>query len=121
MTVCAGLGTRSAPLTGMKPENPTQRDPNQGEGDRVSARRYNEQVHDFVEQGRVEPQARDAETYVTRDPDDAARAERKAKRGPRSTRVSLDELIEMGRTMVDRARPYVDRAVARLRSRFARK
>jgi hypothetical protein len=105
----------------MKPEDPTQRDANQGEGDRISARRYNDQVRDFVAQGRVDPTARDAEHHVSGDPADAARAERKARRGPRSTRVSIDELIAMGRTMVDRARPYVDRAVARLRSRFARK
>jgi hypothetical protein len=105
----------------MKPEDPTRRDANQGEGDRISARHYNEQVRDFVVQGRVDPSARDAERYVSRDPEDAARAEHKARRGPKSTRVSIDELIGMGRTVVDRARPYVDRAVARLRSRFARK
>jgi hypothetical protein len=104
----------------MKPEKPTQRDANQGEGDRISARHYNKGVHEFVSGGKVEPAARDAEAYVTRDPEDAERAERRAKRGPRGTRVSLDELMAMGRTVVDRVRPIVDRAVGRLRTRFGR-
>lgn len=90
----------------------------QGEGDRISARRYNEKVEDFVAQGGVDPSAREAERYVERQPEDADRAERKAKRGPHSTRVSLDELVEMGRSVVDRVRPYVERGVGRLRARF---
>jgi hypothetical protein len=91
----------------MKPEQPTGpgvtpgRDPDRGEGDRVSARPYNKQV--------------EAEL------DDAARAERKARRGPHPTKVSLDELVDMGRTVVDRVRPYVERGVGRLRARFHRK
>jgi hypothetical protein len=99
----------------MKPENPT----NQGEGDRVSARRYDEHVREFVAGGQVEPTARAAEQYVERTPDDAARAERKARRGP-STRVSLDELVAMGRTVVERIRPIVDRTVGKLRARFGK-
>jgi len=102
----------------MKPENP--RDPNQGEGDRASARLYDRHVREFVAGGNVDPTARAAEQYVERSPDDAARAERKARRGP-STRVSIDELIAKGRTVVERIRPVVDRAVGKLRARFGGK
>jgi hypothetical protein len=111
----------------MKPEQPTWpgaspgRDPNQGEGDRVSARHYNEQVEEFVAEGKVDSSAREAERYVETQPDDAARAERSAKRGPHPTKVTLDELIGMGRTMLERVRPYVERGVGRLRARFHRK
>jgi hypothetical protein len=104
----------------MKPEKPT-RDPNQGEGDRIAANHYNQQVRDFVAGGKVEPAAYDAEAYVVRNPADAARAERKAKRGPAKTRVSLDELVTMGRTVIERVRPMVDRAVGKVRSRLAKK
>lgn len=111
----------------MKPEQPTWpgatpgRDPNQGEGDRASARHYNEQVEDFVAQDKVDASAREAERYVEAQPEDAARAERNARRGPQRTRVSLDELIAMGRTMIDRVRPYVERGVGKLRARLHRK
>jgi hypothetical protein len=86
----------------MKPEQPTRpgvnrgRDPDQGEGDPASARHDNKQVEAFV-------------------------AERKAGRGPHHTKVSLDELVDMGRTVADRLRPYVERGVGRLRARFHRK
>jgi hypothetical protein len=109
----------------MKPEQPTGvnpgRDPNQGEGDRVSARHYNKQVEEFVAEGKVDSSAREAEHYVDRQPEDAARAEHKARRGPHTTRVSLDDLVDMGRTFVDRVRPYVERGVGRLRARFHRR
>jgi hypothetical protein len=104
----------------MKPEKPTQPDAKQGEGDRGSARRYNKEVSEFVAGGKVEPAARDA-ANVAHKPQDAARVERSARRGPRSTRTSLDELVAKGRTVVDRVRPVVDRAVDRLRARFGRK
>jgi hypothetical protein len=60
--------------------NPKQ--PNQGEGDRISARRYNRDLREFISEGRVEPAARDAELFVETHPDEAMRAERKAKHGP---------------------------------------
>ncbi|MEO6771542.1 MAG: hypothetical protein ABI467_00785 [Kofleriaceae bacterium] len=56
--------------------------PNQGEGDRVSARRYNHDLREFIAEGRVEPAALDAERFVEAHPDEAMRAERKAKHGP---------------------------------------
>jgi hypothetical protein len=106
---------------GMKPENPTSRDVNQGEGDKRAARHYNNNVREFVAGGKVDPAARDAEAFVAQKPEEAARAERKARRGPQATRLSLDELIAQGRTIVDRVRPIVDRAVGKLRARLGRK
>lgn len=105
----------------MKPGNPTQGDANQGEGDRISARHYNEQLRDFVASGKVEPAAREAEEYVEHNRDEAARAERRARRSPRGTETSLDEIVAKGRTIVERVRPIVDRALGRLRARFGRK
>lgn len=102
----------------MKSDKPTQ-DGNQGEGDRISARRYNRHVREFVAAGKVEPSARDAEVYVERLPDDAARAERKARRGPRGTRVSvsIDELVAKGHTALDRIQALLHRAATRFSRR----
>jgi hypothetical protein len=100
---------------------PTNSDPNQGEGDKLSARHYNRNVREFVQEGKVDDAAHDAADYVAREPEDAARAEQKARRGPRGTRVSVDELIAKSRTVVDRVRPYVDRAVGAVRSRLRRR
>ena len=95
----------------------SHKDPMQGEGDKASARHYNRDLREFIAEGKVEEAAEDAKLYVERDPDDAERAEEKAKRGPRSKRVSVDDLIAKGRTVVDRIRPYV----AKLRSKLGRK
>jgi len=105
----------------MNPDKPVTRDPNQGEGDRVASRHYNQQLREFVDAGNVDPAARSAELYVELKPEEAARAERKAKRGPKSARVSIDELMAKGRTVVDRVRPIVERAVGKLRARLAKK
>jgi hypothetical protein len=104
----------------MKLDKPTQ-DENQGEGDRISAHRYRRHVHEFVAGGQVEPAARDAEAYVERAPDDAARAEARARRGPRSTRVSLDELVAKGHTVIDRMEALVRRITARFGGRSGRR
>jgi len=93
-----------------------QKDPNQGEGDRASARRYDNHVHDFVTEGKVDPAARDARAYVEREPEDAAKAEAEAKRGPGIT-ATVDQVIAKGQTLLDRVRPMVER----LRARFGRK
>jgi hypothetical protein len=85
-----------------------QKDPNQGEGDRASARRYDEHVRDFVQDGKVGGAANEARTYVDRDPEGAAKAEADAKRGPHTS--SVDQLVAKGRSFVER-----------LRARFARK
>jgi hypothetical protein len=85
-----------------------QKDPNQGEGDRASARRYDDHVRDFVQDGKVEGAAREAESYVEHDPEGAAKAEAAAKHGPHSS--SVDQLVAKGRSFVER-----------LRARFARK
>jgi len=104
----------------MKPDKPTQ-DGNQGEGDRISARRYGRHVREFVAGGKVEPSARDAEAYVERLPDDAQRAERKARRGPHPARVSLDELVARGHTALDRMQALLHRAFDRFRRRSDRR
>ena len=87
-----------------------QKDPNQGEGDRASARRYDDHVRDFVAEGKVDPAAREASTYVEREPDDAAKAEERAKRGPPGRWASVDQIVTKGRSVFER-----------LRARFARK
>jgi len=107
-------------MSSMKPEKPTERDANHGEGNPIAARHYNDHLREFVAGGKVEPAARAAESYVERKPEEAARAERKAKRGPH-THVTLDEMVAKGRTVVERVRPIVDRAVGKLRARFGRK
>ena len=94
----------------------------QGEGDRISARHYNRDLREFIAEGKVDDAAYDARLYVERDPEDAERAEEEARRGPpRGRRASVDELVAKGRSVVDRVRPYVERASQRLRSRFGRK
>jgi hypothetical protein len=105
----------------MRPRN-TSQDPNQGEGDKASARHYNRDLREFIAEGKVDDAAEEARLYVEREPDDAARAEAKAKHGPRRGKgVTVDELIAKGKTVVDRVRPYVERAAERIRERFGRK
>lgn len=105
----------------MKPGNSTQGDANQGEGDRISAHHYNEQLREFVASGKVESVAREAEEYVEHHRDEAARAERRARRSSRGTETSLEEIVAKGRTVVEQVRPIVDRALGRLRARFSHK
>jgi len=102
----------------MKPEKPTHQDANEGEGNRIAARHYNQQLRDFVAGGKVDPAAHAAETYVRDNPEEAARAERKARRGPHATGITLDEMVARSRTVVDRVRPIVERTLGRLRARF---
>lgn len=96
------------------------KDPMQGEGDRASARRYDSNVRQFVGEGKVDDAAHEAEQYVERDPEGAAEAEAAAKRGP-SRRVSVDEIIAKGHSLVDRVRPIVGRAVDSVKARLGRK
>ena len=112
-----------------------RKDPNQGEGDRLSARRYDRHVREFIAEGKVPkmegaserwragPDAADeARLFVERDPDDAAKAERAAKRGPSGSRsASVDEIVAKGRSVMERALPVVRRAAGSLRARFGRK
>jgi hypothetical protein len=51
-------------------------DENQGEGDRRSAKRYNEAARKFVESGKVDEAARQA---AGQDPEEAKRSERKGR------------------------------------------
>lgn len=98
-----------------------EKDPNQGEGDKASARRYERHAREFVVEGRVPDAANDARIFVEREPDDAAKAERAAKHGPTGRRVSVDELVAKGQSVIERVRPMVERAVGNLRARFGRK
>jgi len=82
---------------------PNDSDPEQGEGDRKSARRYNRKLREFIAEGKVEGAAHEAETHVERE---------------RGTKVSVDELVAKGRTVFDRMRPLVSRVVARARRQF---
>lgn len=100
------------------PADPNRKDPNQGEGDRMSARTYNMHAQEFVAEGKVDEAARDAAQFVESEPAEAQRAEAAARRGPRGTKVSVDELVGMGRSVIDRVRPYVARAVDRIKSKF---
>lgn len=100
------------------------KDPNQGEGDRASARRYDNRAREFVAEGKVDPAAREAEAYVERDPEGAAKAEADAKRGPSSAGshgASVDQIVQKGKSLLERARPMVERAVGSLRARLHRK
>jgi hypothetical protein len=98
------------------------KDPNQGEGDRISARRYDRNVREFVAEGKVENAANDAKAYVEREPGDAAKAEAAAKRGPTTKRfASVDQIVSKGQSVLERVRPVVERAVGNLRARFGRK
>ena len=99
------------------------KDPNQGEGDRVSARRYDQHAREFVAEGKVPDAATEAKLFVERDPDDAAKAERVASRGPGGGRrwASVDEIVAKGHSVIERVRPMVERAVGNLRARFGRK
>jgi hypothetical protein len=76
-------------------------DQNQGEGDKVSARKYNNDLRDFISTGKVDKAANDARAYVESDPEGAARAERKAKHG---TVRPIDEIVAMGRNLVERVK-----------------
>ena len=100
----------------MKPNAPT--DKNQGEGDKVSAREYNQAAREFVADGKVEDAARDAATFVEAEPEEAKRAEAAGRRGPKGTKVSVDDIVDMGRTVIERVRPYVARAVDRVKSKL---
>lgn len=83
-------------------ETKDPREPNQGEGDRASARRYDQHVEEYVAEGKVDPAAKTAESYVEAHPDDARAAERDAKRGPHGG--AFAELIERSRAMIRRVR-----------------
>jgi hypothetical protein len=80
----------------MKLDKPTQ-DGNRVDGERIPAHRDPRRVREFVARG-DEPAASDA------------------RRGPRSPRVSVDELVAKGQTVIDR----IEAAVRRIADRFRR-
>lgn len=97
----------------------------QGEGDRISARRYDRNVREFIDEGRVPDAANEARVFVEQDPEGAQKAEREAKRGPKrgseKRGLSVDDIVTKGHSVVERARPMISRALGRLRARFGRK
>ena len=100
-------------------------DPMQGEGDRVSARRYNRSAREFVAEGKVDEAAREAADYVEAEPEDAERAEEtareeSARRVPHRAGFSVDSLAAKGRAVMDRLRPLIEGVVDRVRSRLGR-
>jgi hypothetical protein len=103
----------------MKPTDPT-RDPNQGEGDRASAKRYDEHVREYVSEGTMDEDARDAAQWVAHQAREAARAERDGKRGPqpvrrlaRPTWLSMHGLVERGQRLLGRLRDAYHRVAHR--------
>ncbi|HEY5944015.1 MAG TPA: hypothetical protein VIV40_00915 [Kofleriaceae bacterium] len=96
------------------------KDPNQGEGDKVSARRYDKHVREFIAEGNVPDAANEARLFVERDPAEAAKAEAAAKRGPKGRLISVDEIVAKGHSVIERVRPIVSRGVRNLRKRFGR-
>ena len=97
------------------------KDPNQGEGDRISARRYDKHAREFVAEGKVPAPATDARLSGERAPVAAATAAATARRGPKGRMISVDEIVAKGHSVIERVRPMVSRAVGNLRARFGRK
>jgi hypothetical protein len=93
--------------------NNDRKDPNQGEGDRASARRYDKHAREFVHEGKVPPAARDAKQYVEKDPEGAARAERTARRGPHGYMGVVEGIVAKGRSIFERVRARITAATRR--------
>jgi hypothetical protein len=79
---------------------------NQGEGDRTSARRYDRHLQDFVSGGKVDEAAQKAREFVAAHPEEAKRDERKAKAGP-NPRGLVEQIVAKGRAMFERIRHAV--------------
>ena len=107
---CAGTrGARALPHEPGQGSQPRRRRSRWG----ASLRRPRSRVRG---RGQGRPAAKEARSYVERDPEDAAKAEAAAKRGPRIN-ATVDELVAKGHSVIERVRPMV----ARLRARFGRK
>jgi hypothetical protein len=78
------------------------KEPNQGEGDRMSARVYNHHVRDYVAGGQVEPAAKSAESFVDTHPEQSRADERKAKQGPHAH--PFIDVVARGKAMIERLR-----------------
>jgi hypothetical protein len=104
----------------MKPDKPTQRDGTIGEGDRVPIHHDYQQLREFVAGGQVSSVAREARSYVGQNREAVPGAVRRVPRGSQ-TQITLDEMIAKNRGILERVRPFVHRAVGRLRARFRQK
>ena len=63
-----------------KPKKEPMTSPNEGEGNKTAARQYNEAQHRFVESGKVDKKAREAEKALDSDKRELERAEAIGKR-----------------------------------------
>jgi hypothetical protein len=90
--------------------------PNQGEGDRKSARRYDRHLQEFISEGKVDDAAQIARNFVDLHPLEAERAEIKAKGKPGAF-ASAEQLVARGRTFIERVR----HAATKLRARVPKK
>jgi hypothetical protein len=89
--------------------------PNQGEGDRKSARRYDRHLQEYIAEGKVDDAAQIARNFVELHPLEAERAEREA-RNPKAF-ATAEQLVATGRTFIERIR----QAAARLRARVTKR
>lgn len=89
-----------------------EKDRNQGEGDRISARRYDHHLKEFISEGKVDDAAKQAREFVNAHPGEAERAERKAKAGPNPQGIA-GEIIAKGRSLFERIRHAVRRRLVR--------
>lgn len=80
---------------------------NQGEGNRAAARNYDKNAKKFVDDGKVEAAAKEAEAYVDANPEEAAKAEEVAKMGPDPVGNRLDELKTEGKALLEKAKAKV--------------
>jgi hypothetical protein len=100
----------------MKPDKPID-DGNPGEGDHLSTRRHARNVREFVAGSKGEPAARNAEIRIEPQTAEAGRAERQVRRALRPTKVTIDELVAKGHTVIDRLGALVHRVADRIGGR----
>lgn len=77
---------------------------NQGEGDKASARKYNEKAMQFAGSNKVEQAAKEAKDFVDANPAEARADEEIAKAGPSPIRTRINELVTEGKAMLAKAK-----------------
>jgi hypothetical protein len=89
---------------------------NQGEGDKESARRYNEHVREFVVYGDVDRAAHDAERAVEGEEAAKLRAAEKIGKAP-AHMTRLESVVAIARRVGHMAREYVSELADKLAAR----
>lgn len=89
---------------------------NQGEGDKESARRYNEHVREFVVYGDVDRAAHDAERAVEGEEAPRLRAAEKLGKAP-AHMTRLETVVAIARRVGHMARNWVSEAADKLAAR----